>query len=659
MNTSAAVTLFACLAAASSATIVLVACRRHVKVLTLREVAIVVAVGIPWVANALAVIVFGAGSSSEIGLVPVSIVISGVLLLIGIIALGAPNTSSASTPVTHDAVIQGMRDAVVVVNGGGRILDANKAATALLAPSGEALEGRAIKTLCDGRGEWRTICRQLPSLSESRSFEMALPNGNDGPRWVDVLASTLGSAARPRGCILVMRDVTERRLMEEELLHRALHDHLTGLPNRAMLLERIADLLAQSRRSGGSVALLMLDLDHFKEINDTFGHHVGDQLLCVIGQRLRAELRSSDLVARLGGDEFAVMLPRCDAAAAMSAAAKLREAVTQPVVLLRHQVSVAASIGVAVGPRDGGSASTLMQRADVALYLAKERPEGIAQYEASLDPNSPARLVQLNKLRSAIAEGSLTMHYQPIVDGHGEVLRLEALARWPLGRGRTLAAAEFIPLAERNGLLPHLTRWALRTAVWQCREWGAEGWRLPIALNLSAADLADSALVTHATEAIAEAGIEPDDLWFEIKEAVIMKDPAQVMQVLTQLREAGIRVAIDDFGVGQSSLACVSTLPADELKIDKHCACEDHNVVGGTAITRATVALAHELGLTVTAAGVETQQSVEWLRVMGCDGLQGFHIAPPMPADEVSDWLKTQRRRSRLAPGILVRAAPQ
>jgi diguanylate cyclase (GGDEF)-like protein len=324
-----------------------------------------------------------------------------------------------------------------------------------------------------------------------------------------------------------------------------------------------------SERDGRPFALCVIDLDRFKDVNDTLGHLAGDQLLQEVAFRLRQTLRASDTVARLGGDEFALVLPDADAGAAMLAAEKVVEALAASLVLEGHEVAVGASAGIAVFPEHGGDADTLLRKADVAMYVAKQTRGGYALYMPDQDQSSSERLTLVGALRRAIADDELTLYYQPKVDCRsGAVAGVEALVRWQHPQQGLIPPDRFIPLAEQTGLIRPLTRWVLNTAVRQARAWHDEGLMLSVAVNLSAHDLQDAQLAHWITTLLARWDLSPEWLKLELTESALMSDPAQAMQVLTELCELGMRIAIDDFGTGYSSLGYLRRLPAHEIKID-------------------------------------------------------------------------------------------
>jgi diguanylate cyclase (GGDEF)-like protein/PAS domain S-box-containing protein len=642
---------YACLLVGS--VVLLNAVLRQVRPLTAQGVTFFLAAAMPWAANLLTITRLV--RLDGLDLTPPAIALSGVLITVGIARLKALDVFPGIVPVARDAVFERMRDGVLVVDKHGRVLNANKAAQRLLVKSGEALAASPLSDLLPDLQPavgWSV----LEVLVEKGNSETVVRDEGGCDRFLEISASSLGSAARVSGYVLVMREITERRALEKELRHRALHDELTGLPNRTLLREHLDRLLAlQSRRRNG-LTLLLIDLDRFKEINDTFGHEAGDTLLSVVAERLRRALRESDLVARLGGDEFAVVLPDCGASDAMEVAATLRGALSAGIDLRNQTVCVSASIGVAVSPVHGRDAGTLLRHADVALYLAKEMPSGAALYEAGLDPNSPARMALLNDLRTAITAGGLELHYQPQIElTGGRVVRVEALARWPLPDGGMIQPDEFIPLAEQNGLIPGLTAWALRTALRQRSRWAAAGWETDVAVNLSALDLRDLGLADRVGDALLGAGVDPDHLWLEITETSVMSDPERARRVLSELHGIGVHVSLDDFGTGQSSLAYLQTIPADEVKIDRSFVGQLGVRPRDGAIVRAAVTLAHDLGLTAVAEGVETEQALERLGQLGCDTAQGYFIARPMPPEAVLPWVRAEqpalRERQAAAAG--------
>jgi diguanylate cyclase (GGDEF)-like protein/PAS domain S-box-containing protein len=609
--------------------------------------AVSMSVAFPWVVHAL----FASEllPTRRFDPTPVAVAAGGLFLALALARLERLDIFPGIVPVARDAVIDLMQDGVLVVDAHGRVLDANLAAKRLLGGCTDQLVKQSVdEILSPGLLQSRADARDGARLHEpGTSFETRVRDGDGSEHCLEVVASGLHTP----GAVLVMRDVSERRRLEEELHHRALYDDLTGLPNRTLLREQLKEMLALRRRHADALALLIVDIDRFKEINDTLGHAEGDYVLRAVARKLRATMRESDIVTRLSGDEFAVILPACNAEKALLVASKIRQRLDMSVSLREQEICVSVTVGGAVSPDHGDDEATLQRHADVALYFAKSSHDGTALYDADRDPNSAERLAMLSELRAAVHGGKLALYFQPVTDvATGTLVRLESLARWPLEDGRVLPAGEFISLADRNGLLPKLTRWALEEALRQCRRWLDEGFAVDVAVNLSATDLRDPGLVEHVLRSLEETGVPPRHLWVEVTESSAMIDPERSRQVLEDLRAAGVCVSIDDFGVGQSSLAYVRELPASEIKIDKSFVrCVDTEP-RDAAIVRAAVTLAHELGLSVTAEGVESGEALPCIADLGCDTAQGYHIGRPMPADDVRAWAAARAATLGSAP---------
>ena len=439
----------------------------------------------------------------------------------------------------------------------------------------------------------------------------------------------------------------ERKEAEQALEYQSRHDALTNLPNRVLLQERMERALNATHGQDSSVALLLLDLDHFKEVNDTLGHHYGDLLLQQVSLRVPAVLRDSDTLARLGGDEFAVLLPTAGIEGATQVADKIRTAVEQPYFLEGHPMYVGASIGIAVYPVHGQEAETLMQRADVAMYVAKRSKVGYSVYASDQDDHSPDRLALRAELRQAIEQKRLLVHYQPKVNLRtSQIEGVEALARWPHPEHGLMLPDQFIPLAEESGLIRPLSYCILDAALRQCRLWQEAHLDLGIAVNLSAENLHDPDLIGVISELLATHRVAPGALTLEITESAIMVDSAQAMETLERLHGMGVRIAIDDFGTGYSSLAYLKRLPVNEIKIDKSFILDMKRHDDDAFIARSVVDLGHNLGLEVVAEGVESHEIWGMLEAMSCDQAQGYYLSHPLPAAEVASWFEQTRPRS-------------
>jgi diguanylate cyclase (GGDEF)-like protein len=429
------------------------------------------------------------------------------------------------------------------------------------------------------------------------------------------------------------------------LRHQALHDELTDLPNRTLLYRDIERAIARAGRDDeGLAALLLIDLDRFKEVNDTLGHDQGDDLLIEVAARLRATLRRGDTLARLGGDEFAVLL--CDLpdrSTVADLAARLHDALRRPFSLNGVAVELGASIGAALCPEHGRDVNTLVQRADVAMYEAKRTNAAVVTYSRDRDPHSADRLGLLAELRRALACDELVLHYQPkVAIGDGRVIGVEALVRWQHPERGLLGPAEFVPLAERTGTVSELTLWVLDAALAQCARWRAAGLDLPVAINLAAANIVDPALPDAVAAALARHGVPGDRLECEISEDTMMSDPSRAMDVLGRLRALGLRLSLDDFGTGHSSLAYLKRLPLDEVKIDRSFVLGMSGDENDAVIVRSTIDLARNLGLDVVAEGVEDELTLRGLGELHCDVAQGFHLSRPLPAADLEAWLASR-----------------
>jgi len=475
-------------------------------------------------------------------------------------------------------------------------------------------------------------------------------------RWMEHSVRAAFDDPVIKGIITNARNVTERKNMEEALRHQALHDPLTGLPNRTLLRDRLDQALltvarrppdAASPANRGTVALLLLDLDRFKEVNDTFGHQYGDLLLRQVAGRLRDLLPPSGVVARLGGDEFAILLPGSDENAATIMAPTVRAALDAPFVVERQALRIGVSVGIALNPACGASvdADTLLRQADIAMYTAKRDDEDYAVYAPALDAYTPQRLTLITDLRQAIVDDALFLHYQPKCDtATGRVESVEALARWRLPHRGLIPPGEFIPLAETTGLIGPLTRWALGAALAQCRAWQRQGLCLPVAVNLSAATLRDVSLLDTVVQLLDANDVSPTLLRIEVTESVLMADAERAREALSRLAALGVRVSIDDYGTGYSSLSYLTRLPVDEIKIDRSFVQQMNVSPTDAAIVASTVALGHNLGLRVVAEGVEDRETWDRLAAMGCDTIQGYYLSRPLPADALEAWLTARSR---------------
>jgi diguanylate cyclase (GGDEF)-like protein len=427
---------------------------------------------------------------------------------------------------------------------------------------------------------------------------------------------------------------------------QALHDGLTDLPNRLLLQQRTTKVLADAERTGSSTAVLLIDLDHFKEINDTLGHYVGDQLIREVGCRLRDSLREGDSVARLGGDEFAVLA--CDLDSREDAEEVARRVVTAlalPFTIDGVRLDVQASVGIALAPEHGLDVTTLMQRADVALYAAKVHRGCFALYSPEGDRHSVEKLALLGELREGVAAGQLVVHYQPKCDAAtGRLVGLEALVRWQHPTRGLVYPDEFIGIAENTGLIGTLTLEVLDQALATARRLRDGGQPLSVAVNLSVRVLTDLELPRQVAGLLGHWGVPPELLTLEVTETSIMVDPTRTMTVLGLLRDLGVVLSIDDFGTGYSSLAYLKRLEANELKIDKSFVFAMTTNSNDAVIVRSTIELGHNLGLKLVAEGVEDAETWSMLKALGCDVIQGYHLSRPIPPELLDAWVASYAR---------------
>jgi diguanylate cyclase (GGDEF)-like protein len=505
--------------------------------------------------------------------------------------------------------------------------------TNLNAEGGQGPNQKALETYVpvslNGRivGVFERYADYGPIAGEARSIFIPLAIG------LAVLLAGLYLSFLP-----ILRRVTRTlRRQLDEIGHKAYHDDLTDLPNRALFNERVAEALTRASAQGSQLALLLVDLDRFKEVNDTLGHASGDRLLCALAADLSAQMRETDTVARLGGDEFGILATEIsDPSAVLALAEKLRSILGRVQEIDGIELELDGSIGIALYPSHGSDPETLLRCADVAMYRSKEIG-GPVLYESDLDEYSADRLSLVTELHRGIEAGELFLVYQPQIDPRSRELRgVEALVRWRHPTRGLLMPDEFISLAERTGLIHELTVHVIDLALSQARRWEDEGHPLEVAVNISARDLLDHDLPARVATALEAHGVEASMLELELTENAAITDLPRARTILGELRALGVRLAIDDFGTGHSSLAYFRTLPVDRLKIDRSFVTDMAESEGDSAIVRSTIELAHDLGLEVVAEGVETEECNARLADLGCDLVQGYLFGRPMPAEEIA-----------------------
>ena len=442
---------------------------------------------------------------------------------------------------------------------------------------------------------------------------------------------------------LILSSIISKRIQahNDELQHRASHDDLTQLPNRSLLNQRMEQALADASGRRQTFALLVMDLDRFKEINDTLGHQVGDELLLKVGQRISTTLRGSDTIARLGGDEFALLLINASVENAIACARRIAHTLDQPFDISDMKISIRSSIGIAMYPKHGRDAETLLKHADIAMYQAKQNNFGFSVYNAQHDSFTVQRLALARDLQTAIEQKQLLLQYQPKIDiASGSVNGVEALVRWQHPEHGMIPPDEFIGIAEQNGLIDSLTREVIKTAIRQCCRWREAGLHIKIAINLSPRNLHNPKLPEWIEEQLNQYRLPAGMLELELTENAVMVDIQCASKIFRQLSELGIPLSIDDFGTGMSSLSYLSRLPVSKLKIDRSFVMDMDRDESKQVIVRSTIDLAHNLGYQVIAEGVETMEVLRLLKRLHCDCAQGYFFSPPLAAEKLEAWLQ-------------------
>ena len=512
---------------------------------------------------------------------------------------------------------------------------------------------RAIESGAPSAGTIQSVLAKISGINEDltpieNQFDDAL---GDASRATYRLLQGIMLAATPGlllfGILLSLRILQQRKRTEDQVNHIAFHDDLTSLPNRLMLNRTLDQAVSRHRRAGTQLAILFMDVDRFKVINDSLGHEVGDTLLRQVADRLREHSREGDMVARMGGDEFVVLIENHDNLKHLAACAqRLVEQLGAPYVLGRRDYHVTLSIGISVFPSDGNDSQALLKAADVAMYRAKASGRNNHLfYSPSMNVHTAERLELESDLRHALERGEFLLHYQPKVEiATGLITGIEALLRWEHPLRGLISPMDFIPIAEETGLIVPIGEWVLATACARNKVWQDQGFgKLSVAVNLSARQFADPMLLPKLTRIIHESGLDPSSLELEITESVVMSHGECAVAALEKLKSIGVLIAIDDFGTGYSSLAYLKRFPIDILKVDRSFIRDIPSDSGDKKITRAIIAMAHSLKLKVVAEGVETQDQLTFLRAQYCDSAQGYLLHRPLPEEEVTKVLKLNR----------------
>ena len=555
------------------------------------------------------------------------------------------------------ALIENSYDIVALLSPEGEILYVSPPVTKITGYSQEALLGRNMAEFI--------YDKDLPLVVEHLMETIRLPENpqivefrywhKDGSlRWFESTKVNMLDDPSIGSIVSNIRDITERKQAHDTIIHQALHDPLTNLPNRKEFIIRLEQATEIAKRHNRKMALMFLDIDRFKNINDSLGHAVGDTLLKVIARRFEACVRSEDTVARLGGDEFLILLNEVHSSQdAVLVAEKILKATAIPVQINEHTFHPTVSIGIAMYPHDGEDSKNLKKHADIALYRAKKNGRNCySLYDPSLDTYATEKFALENELREAMSLNQIILYYQPIISlKNGRIISMEALVRWQHPSKGLLLPDQFIPLAEETGLISSLSEYILVAACRQHKIWQAGGFpKFRIAINMCAKNFTEDEFIPQLAQILEEYNMEPSCLEMEITETMAMENLEQSSLNLKQLKKMGVRVSIDDFGTGYSSLSYLKRFPISSLKIDRsfvrQCIANDQDA----SIVRAIISMAHSLNLKVIAEGVETDQQLNFLASLGCNGAQGFYIAHPMPEEKLSVWLEEKHFKKKQVP---------
>lgn len=544
-------------------------------------------------------------------------------------------------------LLESSLDPMLVIDLEGRITDVNKATEHITGLPRDLLVGRDWTDSIPQSEETQDALRRVFEQGQVRDHPMFIRHENG--RQTEVLCNATlyrDDTGKVQGVLAVARDITDRREYEARLEFQATRDALTGLPNRMLFRKRLERAAAHAVRNAGILAVVVIDINDFKDVNDTIGHAAGDEVLKEVAERLAGKLRANDTAARIGGDKFAVLLDGgIDTGGIESWANVLLRALTAPHYVEGQEVTIDYSIGITLFPSDDRHADNLLRNADTAMHLAKQYGASNFKYFTAEMNQAVRRRVEISSsLRRALRESEFTLHYQPRVAlPGGAIAGLEALIRWNSAGIGQVPPGEFIPIAESNGMIVEIGEWVLRTACLQARRWLDAGMPVTVAVNLSARQLRDADVVDTVRQALRESGLPPRLLELELTESMLMHDAPGVLRTLTTLKEAGVSLAIDDFGTGYSSLGYLKRFPLDYLKVDRSFVNDISHDTNDAAIVRTIIAMAHSLGIEVIAEGVETSAQLEFLQREGCDQVQGYFFSKPLPVEFVTPMLKAGR----------------
>jgi len=555
-----------------------------------------------------------------------------------------------------EKVFANANEAILISDADNNILAVNPAFTVVSGYTAGEVTGKSPRMFASGLTDESTYKEMWSCIEADGKWQGEVldrrKNGEIYAEWLSISALR-DDNGKLTHYIALMSDISERKAVEERMTYLAQHDVLTGLPNRMLFQDRLQQAITYAERQHNNVALLFLDLDRFKNVNDTLGHHYGDLLLQEVTRRIRLSVRNSDTVSRQGGDEYVIMLPNLDDLGdIMQVVNKLIETIAHPYQLEEHSVHMTTSVGVSVYPQDGTDSETLIKNADTAMYQAKDAGRNCYRFFTQAMNRSIAKRVGLeNMLRDALKRNELLLHYQPLVNlRSGQIVAAEALVRWQHPDHGLIPTAEFIQIAEETGMIVPLGGWVLGEACRQNQEWRALGLReITMSVNLSPVQLHDRNLVETVSLALSRSGMSANALELEITESAMMKNPEQAIVMLSKLNGLGIKFSIDDFGTGYSSLSYLKKFPVDMLKIDQSFVRDLTVDNDDAAIVRAVISMARSLGLRVIAEGVETAEQLRFLEGLDCDMMQGFYFSRPLPAGEFRTLLESGRMMVRLS----------
>ncbi|MEW8233256.1 MAG: EAL domain-containing protein [Candidatus Thiodiazotropha endolucinida] len=549
-----------------------------------------------------------------------------------------------------DRAFQNTAEGITVTDASGNIVSTNPAFEAITGYSHEEVLGQNPRVLKSGHHPDTFYNEMWDTLLLTGHWRGEIwnrrKNGDAYPEWLTISAVKDGNDETTH-YVGVFTDISQIKEAQDQINFLAHHDALTRLPNRALFRERFDHALMHARRENTSIALLFLDLDRFKTVNDTLGHPVGDQVLLEVSKRMNQIIRASDTLARLGGDEFVLLLEeQTDAQHAAVVARKLIDLFSRPMIIGEHELVVTASIGITLYPNDGDDSDKLIRHADRAMYEAKQQGRNTYRFfTQALTEGALERLMMENDLRRAVARNELILHYQPIVNLETRQLQgIEALVRWQHPEQGLIAPGLFIELAEEIGIIGEIGQWVLRAACSQLARWDRDGFKVPrISVNLSVQQIDREGLITMVSEELNSSGLSPERLELEVTESMLIRNPELSRTVLSELRTLGVKFAIDDFGTGYSSLAYLKLLPLDHLKIDQSFVRDIGKDANDETIVRAIIAMSKSLGLESVAEGVEEAHQARFLQQAGSDLAQGYLYSRPLPADEIfRHWIRTE-----------------